>query len=241
MNTRAAIIILVIFTISTYFIFFSGMIIRTIPMTESEVNDLVKDRYPTARGDPVYDERCIICDVTGCHEYGEPCWRITHEEEDESGGKVSVESSIDETSGNEITVEENECTEWWCDAEPCDYNYSESINSITHDYTNYGCDTPSPTCDQDYGLCRQCSSNSECIMSETYEDGGTTVYIFSAVGTNGYSIINDSVYICQAFDDDDLLMVNTSTVNECQQVAEFYAKCGAGGCKFEPSFGMIPY
>lgn len=236
MQTRTGILALVLITILTYFFLFSW---SPAPLTEAEIRDLVSDRYPTSFGDPAYDEDCVICDATGCHPYGEPCWKVTRIEGDESG-KTSIETSVDE-SGNEIASTESPCIEWWCDAEPCPYEFSEVISNVTHEYTNYGCENPSPTCDQDFELCRQCLGNEECVMAETYQDNLTTVYLFSVIGTDGYSIINDSVYVCQVFDGSDMLLMNTTTIGECRMIAEFYAKCGAPGCKFEPSFGMIPY
>jgi len=239
MNARTVLITLIVIAVLMYIILFTEIVFKSVPLTEAEIKDLVNDRYPTAKGDPVYDEDCIICDATGCHPYGEPCWKIKHTEED-AGGKTSVESSVDEGSGEEIARTENPCTEWWCDADPCTYDYTEVINNITHDFTNHGCDNPSPTCDQEFGLCRSCSTKDECIRTEMYVDNGTT-YIFSVVGTNGYSIINDSGYICRVFDGDDMLLINTTTISECELIANFYSKCGVEGCKFEPSFGMIPY
>jgi hypothetical protein len=237
MQTRTGIIALVVITVITYFFLFSGFFTPE-PLTEAEIRDLVRDRYPNSLGDPEYDEDCIICDATGCHPYGEPCWKVTRTGEDD--GKTSIETSVDE-SGNEIASTETPCTEWWCDAEPCSYEYSELVGNVTHEYTNYGCDNPSPTCDQEFGLCRMCTLSDECVMTETYKDNLTTVYIFSVIGTEGYSVINDSGYVCQVFEGEDMLLMNTTTISECRMIAEFYSKCGVPGCRFEPSFGMIPY
>ncbi len=238
MQTRTGIIALVVITIITYFFLFSGLF-EPEPLTESQIRDLVRDRYPNSLGDPEYDEDCIICDATGCHPYGEPCWKITQTGEDDEG-KTSIETSVDE-SGNEVSNTENPCTEWWCDAEPCPYDFNVVVENVTHYYTNYGCEAPTPTCDQGFGMCRACSGNEECVMEETYMENLTTVHVFSVIGTEGYSIINDSAYVCQVFEGEDMLLMNTTTISECRMIADFYSKCGTQGCNFEPSFGMIPY
>lgn len=241
MGTKTVLMGLGLLAFLVYIVLFSGLVLKQEPLSESDVRDIIKERYPSSYGDPVFEEECTICDSMGCRSYGGPCWKINHTEEDSSGSKASVETTIDGGTGEEVGESVKPCTEWWCDADPCDYQHTEIIENVTHDYTNYGCGGSSPVCDPEFEMCRPCSSNPECLMEETYYDNETLIHVFTVIGTSGYSVINETDYICQVFEGEDLLLMNVTTLEECRTISEFYSKCGTMGCKFEPSFGMIPY
>lgn len=211
------------------------------PITEPQVKDIIKDKYPNADDGNImttYEENCTICDSAGCYELDD-CWTAEFAE----GGIIhSVMGGSGQDGGGVIVEEDNPCTEWWCDAVDCVYFYKEIIPNGSKSYYNTGCSNPTPVCDEGYEKCKACDSPNECIR-KTITDLPTineTVYHYDIIDANSWGEINITEYMCMIYDDGGEVFYNQSTVEQCETIMLLWSKCGNGICDFEPVYGMIP-
>ncbi len=209
------------------------------PLTEPQVKDIVKDRYPGVADDDIsasHQDNCTVCDESGCTVI-EDCWTANFTE----GGMIHS-IILDGGSGGIVGDEQNPCTEWWCDAVDCVYFYREIIPNGSKSYYNTGCGGSTPVCDEGYEKCRECWTTDECV-SKTITSMAIpeeTVYRYDVIETGSWGTINDTAYYCEVYDDGGRVFYNQTTIEECETIIEHWSRC-YGVCDFEPEYGLIPY
>jgi hypothetical protein len=208
-------------------------------MNEPNIRDAIEEEYPDYDADIEFLENCTICDDYGCRTYPGPCWKATLIIEGENGTKI-VEVLMD-NAGEVIDRNERDCLEWWCDAAPCRYSYTEYTDETTSEYINSDCPEPGEVCDQELEHCRQCSEGWECISKSATITQGKTTYRFGVLGTGEYAMIDTSELVCTIQSRGGMIFSQPMTVSECETLMLDNTRCYDGTCDFVPEFALIPF
>jgi hypothetical protein len=204
---------------------------------ENGIRDLIEDEYPDADPNIEYTENCTICDDLGCRTYPEPCWKITIITEGEEG--LDLTDILMDDSGEEKDKSTRPCTEWWCDAPPCRYTYSEESEGIEVSYTNSDCKTNDLSCDSQYKKCRSCQEGPECIATTVISEPGKTTYIFEILQTGEYAEIDSIEGVCRIYSRGSLIHSQSMDYQSCGSLMSDNTACYEGTCDFVPGFDLI--
>ena len=212
-----------------------GLIIPGRDISRADIEDIISDKYPDSDADIEYLEECTVCDSSGCATYPSPCWRITVIIRGDEGS--SIVDMIMDSSGGEQDSRTSPCTEWWCDADPCRYTYSEEDGGITTEYTNRDCG--SSVCDQEHERCRDCQAGFECIATVTTTGSGVVAYRFEVLGTGEHAGIDGTEKVCRIYSRGAMIFSEPMEVEECGSLMKDNTECFEGSCDFVPGFALI--
>ncbi len=208
-------------------------------LDEPGIRDLVTERYPGADPGMEYMEECVVCDSSGvCRVHWRPCWNISFLVEGEEGPE-EVGMMVDE--GGEILEESaGPCLEWWCEATPCRYTYTEQAGDSSFEYINEDCQPSEIACDPDYGRCRECWTSDDCLGMVAETNFSLVTYTFDVLGTGEHGIIDSQSLLCNISFEGDILFSNSTDIETCQLIVSSFARCVGGACDFVPELALIP-
>lgn len=198
------------------------------PLSREDAISRIQEKYPEADPDPVHIDQCGAS--------GNPCWRSTFR--DEEGSIVTME--ID-TSTGESSEHVDPCTDWWCDAPPCDYVLFQQMEGYSVTYYNSGCSSPLQSCNATYNACGVCQTKQDCVRKTVTDYGNETTYLFEVLETPAYGTINTTGNECFIYDKNlDMIFWNTTSPQDCETIMTYYTKCAYDACDFIPTYTLIP-
>ena len=210
-----------------------------IVLDEPRIRDLVTERYPGADPGIEYMDDCVVCDSSGnCHVHWRPCWNISFLVEGEEGVDT-VDMLVDE-GGSILQEDSKPCLEWWCEATPCRYIYTEQAGDSSFEYINEDCQLPEIACDPNYERCRECWIPTDCLGEVTETNSSLVTYTFDVLGTGEHGIIDNQDLVCNITFEGDILFSNTTDIETCRLIVSSFARCVGGVCDFVPEFALIP-
>jgi hypothetical protein len=210
-------------------------------LDEPAIRELVTERYPGSDPSMEYMEECVVCDPSGiCSVHWRPCWNISFLVEGEDGIVDDMVGMKVDEGGETLEEEVIPCTEWWCDATPCRYTYTEQSGDSSFEYTNEDCQLPEIACDPGYERCRECRTSDDCLGMVAETNSSVVTYTFDVLGTGEYGVIDSQSLVCNITHEGDNLFSNTTDAETCQLIVSSFARCVGGACDFVPELALIP-
>ncbi len=175
--------------------------------------DIVDDYYPYPDYYLGFNESCS-------ENSGRPCWiaNIT------GIGSIVIDSGTGQVIKKAVIIH-------------CNYTYNETTPGGEAYYQNMGCDNPLPTCDMEREICRECSSNPECMRKRVARfitgvpEQILTWHGYDVVGTGVGGSFDDLSQKCTVSYNHSSLYVGLLNITECEEKVLSYTDCVGGECK----------
>lgn len=216
----------------------AGLFRQVVIMNEPNIRDAVEERYPDADVMTEFLENCTICDENGCRTYPGPCWRINAIIDGENG--TALVDMLMDAAGNVLESSEGPCTEWWCDATPCRYRYTEESEGVSTEYTNMDCSEPEITCDPHYERCRPCIAGEGCVSRTVTTSPTEATYRYEVITTGEHAVIDTEELVCRIYSRGNMIFSEDMGVEGCGSLMYDNTQCQDGACDFVPEFDLIP-
>ena len=187
-------------------------------VNESEIADIIDSKFPDSRKDITFDSEC--------GESG--CWKAEILTNTTGGGFEHGIGITMDPAGNIIE-----------ELIYCDPVFSETESTPNESreiwYYNVECDNPQPYCDISKGLCKRCSSSSQCMRKIiTIISSGnslSTHYDFEIKGSGFRATYDDSNRTCIVMSSGNTIFSsNLPTMDECEEKIFSHARCSGGIC-----------
>jgi len=176
--------------------------------------------------DITLQEKCVICD-DDCVTYNYSCWKVNVTQ-----NGISSEGTVAQEGGSDSSPEIVDIT---TPETSCRYFYTEENPQFNIEHYNNDCNNPVPACDQTQHICRACTSDMECVITEviTNMQSGMKVYKYHVIGTVFNGRYNESDASCIIDDSTIIIYSNITSFEYCKDEIFSHPACKeAGECYF---------